>query len=183
MKERPDFEKLASITPQTVAKDPSLTHADRTCWDEIQFHAPNGTCWYSLRELADYLNTDHKQVLRSVLRLEAGGHIKRLKRGNIHVGIEITSKYFEKAEVVAKEGSNQCLRCRADRPRLDAIGICVVCRQKQTAQMEVAVYFETHGVGQLHEVWAYLKGHGSKSSQKNIERAYNAALDLRARAG
>lgn len=154
-------------TPASLLSDSRLSLADRVIWlivGLVEFHF--GQCVEPAEVLASVACVSDRQIIRSRSKLIGLGLMGRERA--VRKGAPDRLWTIKVEPVLA---STSCIRCHADRP-VNRQGICSVCRKNDNAEREVTEFIARHGPAPLEIVWLGLKGNGSKSSQKAIQRAY-----------
>ena len=170
IKARPDFPTLYARSPLTVLMDYRLTHGDKTLCDFITFLAfPGNVCRASRAELADVAATDSTTIKRSLRRLEKYEHIRWNRRTQ---EITLLAPIFAaKTATIGLQLVPRCSRCPRRRS-VNALGVCDLCVRQERAENEVKGVIDRLGAIPGAAVLAQLRYDGSKSSAKDIKRAF-----------
>ena len=164
--------------PLSVTASTLVSHAAKSVYDAIRFYewkSGKNLCEEPEEVLAGSSNTSVRTVRDSLNSLEAAGFIKRERRSPGRFCGAVSTVEIDEIPIEQPVGkpapvTDRCATCARQRV-VNAVGICVICRKRATAKREVSLYL-VDGPRTLEDCWNYLKAHGSKSSQKDIERAH-----------
>lgn len=117
----------------------------------------------SYREIGMAARCSERQAIRICNDLQESGRIS--------VDYRRTRRNVFSVPENCGQADHSCSRCLRSLP-LDKLGICVMCRKQDRADLEVSKFETEKGESPLQIVWLGLKSTGSKCSQRDIEMAW-----------